>query len=153
MQVMNLVKTIDQYENKYIYFCDPIKNNIMTEGNFIRILYSTPSVLLNGIYLFVTINDFTCEKYYNKYRCLFNVNTHKEQVSKLKEIEENILEKINIRSKIPQMKIYEQMKNGNVKVFNEISNKSSNSFILKISGVWETQFNYGLTYKFIKTIE
>ena len=150
---MNLVKTIDQYENKYIYFCDPIKNNIMTEGNFIRILYSTPSVLLNGIYLFVTINDFTCEKYYNKYRCFFNVNAHKEQVLKLKEIEENILEKINIKKKTPQMKIYEQLANGNVKVFNEISNKSSGSFILKISGIWETQFNYGLTYKFIKTID
>ena len=150
---MNIVKTIEQYENKYIYFCEPIKNNIMTEGNFIRILYSSPSILLNGIYLFVTINDFTCEKYYNKYRCIFNVNTHKDQVSKLKEIEEHILQKINIRSKIPQMKIYEQLKNGNVKVFNEVPNKSSSSFILKISGVWETQFNYGLTYKFIKTTD
>jgi hypothetical protein len=150
---MNLVNTIDQYENKYIYFCDPIKNNIMTEGNFIRILYSTPSVLLNGVYLFVTINDFTCEKYYNKYRCIFNVNTHKEQISKLKQIEENILDKINIKTKIPQMKIYEQLANGNVKVFNEMSNKSSGSFILKISGIWETQSNYGLTYKFIKTNE
>jgi hypothetical protein len=148
---MNLVNTIDQHENKYIYFCDPIKNNIMTEGNFIRILYSTPSIILNGIYLFVTINDFTCEKYYNKYRCFFNVNAHKEQLLKLKEIEEQILQKINIRSKNPQMKIYEQLANGNVKVFNEVSNKSSNSFILKISGIWETQFNYGLTYKFIKT--
>jgi uncharacterized CHY-type Zn-finger protein len=150
---MNLVKTIDQYENKNVYFCDPIKNNIMTEGNFIRILYSTSSVLLNGIYLFVIINEFTCEKYYNKYRCTFNVNAHKDQVSRLKEIEENILQKINIRAKLPQMKIYEQLKNGNVKVFNEVSNKSSSSFILKISGVWETQFNYGLTYKFIKTME
>jgi len=150
---MNLVKTIDQYENKNVYFCDPIKNNIMTEGNFIRILYSTSSVLLNGIYLFVTINEFTCEKYYNKYRCTFNVNAHKDQVSRLKEIEEQILQKINIRTKLPQMKIYEQLKNGNVKVFNEVSNKSSSSFILKISGVWETQFNYGLTYKFIKTKE
>jgi len=150
MQAMNLVKTIDQYENKYIYFCDPIKNNIMTEGNFIRILYSTSSVLLNGIYLLVTINDFTCEKYYNKYRCIFNVNAHKHLVLKLKEIEEEILQKINIPGKNPQMKIYEQMKNGNVKVFNEVLNKSSSSFILKVSGVWETQSNYGLTYKFIK---
>ena len=150
---MNIVKTIDQYENKYIFFCEPIKNNIMTEGNFIRILYSTPTVLLNGIYLFVTINDFTCEKYYNKYRCIFNVNTHKDQVLKLKEIEENILQKINIQTKLPQMKIYEQLKNGNVKVFNDVTNKSSSSFILKISGVWETQFNYGLTYKFMKANE
>ena len=27
---MNLVKTTDQYDDKGIFFCDPIKNNIMT---------------------------------------------------------------------------------------------------------------------------
>jgi hypothetical protein len=47
------------------------------------------------------------------------------------------------------VKIYEQLRNGNIKLFNEV-NKSFCSFILKISGIWETQFNYGLTYKFIK---
>ena len=52
--------------------------------------------------------------------------------------------------KTPQYKIYEQIKNGNIKMFNDIGNKSICSFILKISGIWETQNNYGLTYKFIK---
>ena len=28
--------------------------------------------------------------------------------------------------------------------------QQDSSFIVKISGVWETQYNYGLTYKFIK---
>jgi hypothetical protein len=38
----------------------------------------------------------------------------------------------------------------NLNVFSEITNKTTCSFILKISGIWETQYNYGLTYKFIK---
>ncbi len=146
---MNIVTTIDQYDSKYIYICEPIKNNIMTEGNFVRILYSTPTLLLNGIYLLVNINDFVCENYYNKYRCVFNVNSHKNLITKLKEIEEGILCKLNIQSKIPQLKIYEQMMSGNVKVFNHVFHNSECSFILKISGAWETQHNYGLTYKFI----
>ena len=148
---MNLVNTTDQYDDNCIFFCDPIKNNIMTEGTFIRILYSTEHMLLNGVYLLVTINDFTCEKYYNKYRCVFNPSTHKEFIQALKEIEENILKKVHLNNKTPQMKINEQLKNGNVKLFNEVSNQTSGSFILKISGIWETQFSYGLTYKFIKT--
>lgn len=148
---MNLVNTTDQYDDNCIFFCDPIKNNIMTEGTFIRILYSTEHMLLNGVYLLVTINDFTCEKYYNKYRCVFNPSTHKEFIQALKEIEENILKKVHLNNKTPQMKINEQLKNGNVKIFNEVSNQTSGSFILKISGIWETQFSYGLTYKFIKT--
>ena len=48
------------------------------------------------------------------------------------------------------VKIYEQLKNGNIKIFNDIGIKSSCSFILKISGIWETFSNYGLTYKFVK---
>jgi hypothetical protein len=145
---MNIVKTINQYDEDNIYFCEPIKNNIMNEGKFIRILYSTHNVVLNGIYLLISLNDITCDKYYNKYRCNFNVNNNKDVIDNLKIIEENILKKIEIK-KIPQLKIYEQLKNGNIKLFNDV-NKSFCSFILKISGIWETQFNYGLTYKFIK---
>jgi hypothetical protein len=145
---MNLVKSINQYNEDNIYFCEPIKNNVMNEGKFIRILYSTHNIVLNGIYLLVHINDITCDKYYNKYKCNFNTLHNKDIIDNIKTIEENILRKIEIK-KIPQLKIYEQLKNGNIKLFNEV-NKSFCSFILKISGIWETQFNYGLTYKFIK---
>ncbi len=69
---MNLVKNINQYDENNIFFCEPIKNNIMNDGTFIRILYSTHNILLNGIYLLIALNDITCEKYYNKYRCNFN---------------------------------------------------------------------------------
>ena len=145
---MNLVKSINQYNEDNIYFCEPIKNNVMNEGKFIRILYSTHNLVLNGIYLLVHINDITCDKYYNKYKCNFNTLHNKDIIDNIKTIEENILRKIEIK-KIPQLKIYEQLKNGNIKLFNEV-NKSFCSFILKISGIWETEDKYGLTYKFIK---
>ena len=147
---MNLVKNIDQYNEDNIFFCEPIKNNIMVEGNFIRILYSTFNVTLNGIYLFIQLNDIMSEKYYNKNKCTFNVNIHKELIEKIKIIEENLLKKIEINDKIPQFKIYEQLINGTIKFFCDTNIKYSNSFILKISGIWETQTNYGLTYKFTK---
>ena len=147
---MNIVIRIDQYDDKCIYFCEPIKNNIMNDGNFIRILYTNPYVTLNGVYLFIKLNDIMCEKYYNKYKCNFDVLSHSDIIDNLKVIEENILKKIDIKEKIPQFKIYEQIKNGNIKIFNDIGNKSSCSFILKISGIWETLSNFGLTYKFVK---
>ncbi len=147
---MNIVKTIEQYNNNYTYFCDPVKNNVMNDGNFIRILYSNEYFVLNWIYLLITLNDISCEKYYNKFKCSFNVSNNKEIIDKLKVIEEDLLKKINIKNKEPQYKIYEQLKNGVLKLFNDIGNKNICSFILKISGVWETSENYGLTYKFIK---
>lgn len=147
---MNLVKKIEQFDINNIYFCEPIKNNIMNDGVFIRILYSTNNVVFNGIYLIISINNITSEKYYNKYKCSFNIENHKELIEQLRKIEDGILKKIDIKNKTPQLKIYDQIKNGNLKIFNEVINKDNSDFILKISGIWETQFYYGLTYKFNK---
>jgi hypothetical protein len=148
---MNIVKNIDQYNESSIYFCEPIKNNVMSDGLFIRILYSTSLFVLNGVNLFILLNDISIEKYYNKYKCSFNPANHKEMIESIKVIEENLLKSVNIKNKIPQFKIYEQLKNGNIKIFSENIEKINNGlFMLKISGIWETEFHYGITYKFAK---
>jgi Zn-dependent M16 (insulinase) family peptidase len=147
---MIIVKRINQYNENNIFFCEPIKNNIMNDGNFIRIMYSDNIFTLNGIYLLLNLNIVICEKYFNKFKCTFNINSDKDVIDNIKTIEEQILKKYNISNKIPQYKIYDQLKNGNIKLFNDIENKTNGTFILKIAGIWETSNNYGLTYKFIK---
>ena len=146
---MNIIKTIDQFNKDCIYICDPIKNNIMMDGNFIRILYSNELFTLNGIYLYVYFNNINIEKYYNKYKCNFDINIHSNLINKLKEIEIAILKKINITNKLCVYKIYDQLRSGNIKVFSDNINNIYNGFILKISGIWETDNSYGVTYKFI----
>jgi hypothetical protein len=145
---MILVKTIEQFKENSIFFCDPIKNNVMNEGNFIRILYSTNDIILNGIYFLITLNEINCEKYFNKFKCNFNIELNKYIIDCIKIIEEKLLKKYKI-NKNPNFKIYEQLKNGNIKIFNDLGNKPFQNFILKISGIWETNMNYGLTFKFI----
>ena len=106
---------------------------------------------VNGINLFVSLNDISVEKYYNKYKCAFNVNTHKELIDSIKIIEEGILKNVDIKHKIPQYKVYEQVRNGNIKIFSDnIEKINNNLFMLKISGIWETETHYGITYKFSK---
>jgi hypothetical protein len=146
---MNIVKNIDQYNEDNVYFLEPIKNNIMNNGNFIRIIYSTSLFILNGIYVNINLNCVSVDKYYNKYRCSFDVIQYKELIEKLRLIEEGLIKKISILGKVPQFKIYEQLKNGNIKVFSETSDKIGNTFLLKIAGIWETETEYGLTYKFL----
>jgi hypothetical protein len=145
---MNIVKELNQFNKECVYFCDPIKNNIMTDGLFIRILYSTEFFVMNGIYLSIFFQNITVEKYYNKYRCNFDYNIHKDILDKVRLIEEAILQKVNIKNKTPLYKIYEQVCNGNIKVFSENIENIHNLFLLKISGIWETETNYGVTYKF-----
>lgn len=147
---MNIVKTIDQYNEDFVYFCEPIKNTIMNDGNFIRIIYSNEIFVLNGIYLEVNITHYNIEKYFNKYKCSFDIIQHKDVIDKIKQIEDNLLKKTNIKGKIPQYKIYEQLKVGNIKVFTNNIENSTNTYLLKIAGIWETDTSYGVTYKFIK---
>ena len=155
---MNIVKKIEQYNDNYLYFCEPIKNNIMNEGKFIRIIYSTSFFTLNGVYLLVPLNEVQIEKYFNKYKCMFSVNSHKELIENIKCIEDSILKKVNIRNKVPLFKIYEQLRNGNIKIFHSTDNVNggnritNHSFVLKISGIWETEMHYGLTFKFSKVV-
>ena len=149
---MNIVKTIDQYNDSYVYFCDSIKNNIINNGSFIRIIYSTPIFSLNGINLLISFNEeMIFEKYYNKVKCIFKLNENNELIENIKNIENNLLVNANIKNKIQQYKIYDQLKNGYIKIFfDEKEEINNHNFMLKISGIWETDFHYGLTYKFVK---
>lgn len=114
---MNIAKNLNQYNENYVSFCEPIKNTIINDSIFIRILYSTPILTLNGIYLLIPFNNIIIEKQFNKCKYSFNMNNYTELIEKIKTIEENILKKIDICDKIPQFKIYEQFISENIKIY------------------------------------
>lgn len=150
---MNLIKSISQCNINCVYFCEPIKNNVMINGSFTRILYSSHIFTMNGIYLMVPLSEITFEKYYQKYKCTFNSNNNMKTIEKLCDIETKLLQKVGstIKNKIPQYKIQEQLKTFHIKIVSEntlMSVTTSSIFLLKISGIWETETHYGVTYKF-----
>ena len=152
---MNIALNINQYDINNIYFCDPIKNNVVNDGIFIRIIYSTKLFVTNGINLCIPFYDVVTEKYYNKYKCSINVINNKNTIESIYYLEREILYKVNTKNKIIQTKISDQIKNGNFKIFSENIDKPNNNnnnqlFILKISGIWETDNYIGLTFKFCK---
>jgi hypothetical protein len=64
------------------------------------------------------------------------------------------LKKYYIKNKIQRKIIFNTLNSGVIKIFPNndtdfISN--NNSFILKISGIWENETEYGLTYKLLCT--
>ena len=65
-------------------------------------------------------------------------------------IEEIILRMLNVKNKLPVFRIWEQLINENIKLFSDIPFKNiENQFILKVSGVWESDTEYGIIYKFM----
>jgi hypothetical protein len=158
---MYLTLNLNQINTDFIYINEPIKNNIINDGYFYRILYSTDLFTTNGIHILLNINFINIEKYYNKYKCIFDVSYNKNLIDNIKNIENQIIEKINIDSKRYNLNIYDQLNTGIIKTFIENNNNlnntnlnntnlNSNLILLKISGIWETSTEYGITYKFIK---
>ena len=107
----------------------------------------------------IPLKNVKIERYYNKLKYLFDVEENRGIIEKVKLIEENILQRIapSMESKTPQYNISDNFINQNIKMhmnnfidensFNESQIQLTNNFILKISGVWSTDENYGLTYK------
>ena len=77
---------------------------------------------------------------------------NKNILNRIYEIENLLLQKYNSNKKIQRKIIYDTLNNGVIKLFpnneNDLIN-NNNSFILKISGIWENDTEYGLTYKLL----
>ena len=149
---MNVVLKEDQFNINNVYYIEPIQNIIMDNSEFIKIIYSTPDITLNGIYLLIELKHTTREKYYKKIKISYDINSSKIMLNKIYEIENMLLNKYYIKNKIQRKIIFNTLNSGVIKIFPNndtdfISN--NNSFILKISGIWENETEYGLTYKLL----
>ena len=80
-----------------------------------------------------------------------NVSDNKDIFSKISFIENNILQyysTLNNISKKPVLLLKENLLSGFLKVYKQ-NNLTNAKIYFKISGVWETSSEIGITYKFI----
>lgn len=152
---LSLVTSVHDFNENYLFFCDPIRNNVINGGNFIRFLYSTHELTMNGLFIQFSLEDTEIEKQFTKYRCNFSVAKHKDLVSSLSLLEKIILSKHNVSpTKRMKNQLAEQFSSGSVKLFESpllLENSAScKSYLLKISGIWETDTEFGLTFKFLQ---
>ena len=162
-----------------ILLCEPINNTVMDNSKFIRLIYSDKNIIMNGIYIKISMHIKNVENAYNKLRCYIEPEKNKEIYKVLSYIENIILSKY-VTNKISSYKLTECLNKGIIKIFSENFNKNhyntSNkgrynsdrynsdrslslnknindpslyNIVLKISGIWVDEREYGLTYKFI----
>lgn len=147
---MNVILTHKQFNKNHIYFYEPIENTIMDNSKFIKLVYSTEDIIVNGIYLLMNITITSKENYFKKVKYNFDLNSNKELLSNLFQIEQEILMKYDTPKKTKKLNIYESLNTCSLKIYPSTeSHKYSNNFILKISGVWENEREYGLTFKIL----
>lgn len=146
---MYLVLELDELNINNVFYHEKVKNTVMDNSNFSRVIYSNELFMLNGIFVKFNLNLYAVEKSFNKYKCLFDIKLHNDIILKISTVEKNLMERHILSNKTPVYRISEQLNNGFLKIFNEAECMEKNEFILKIYGIWENECEYGLTYKFI----
>ena len=127
---MNILLNLKQVNNDYIFFNEPIKNSIIENGTFTRIIYSDSIMAINSLHISFDTDNMS----------------HREMLEILIELEKCILFKIDIINKNAQYKIRDHLKHLTSRIGDEFK---LNKYVLKISGIWETNIEYGITFKFL----
>ena len=148
---MIVTERLDDFTINNVFYLEPIKNTVIDNSSFIRIIYSNQLCTFNGIYLYIAFNDVLLQTNNNKVKYSIKPKNNMEIITALKTLECELLDNISIH-KHKVYKLQEQLHNGIIKIINNnytlCNDTNYNNYILKISGIWESGDEYGLTYKF-----
>lgn len=172
---MNLALSVSQFHCNCLQFADPIRNNVLNDSKFVRINYITESFGTNGVHLLFPLNEQTCRNVgtgtgtgtgTGSSSSTTEGGDHSEYklspmlCDALICIEQDILAKYTFspacQQKLPQHKLSELLRSANIKLLDNVdfSNQTTHASVaLKLSGLWETQTHFGLTFKFVPTTE
>lgn len=150
---MYLTIATNNFNNDHMVLSDKIKNNILNNSDFYRLYYSTPNITFNGVFVDFDLSNIIIEKYFDKIKCCFEKNKQNiECVNRILHIEKQILKNCGIFNSTPVYRIEEQLQNNFIKIFVEknvkIGNYKNRKFVLKISGIWATTSECGITFRF-----
>jgi hypothetical protein len=88
------------------------------------------------------------ERQYNKNILYYNIEKNTQTINDIKKIEKIILKKYD-SLKSPSYNLSQLIEGGVIRLFTDLTEKKKvMNIILKISGLWEDDETYGVTYKF-----
>jgi len=138
-----------QFNKDFIIINNKIKNNVINNSYFHRIYYSNESLILNGLAIEFTLKNITIEKHFNKIKINFKKKDNITTIDHLLSVETDLMNILNISNK-QKLLLKEQLDNDFIKVVNnnkDVFNKNEVKLILKISGFWESNYDYGITFR------
>lgn len=150
-----LVLDLYNYDQNSFYYLDTEKN-ILMDGTFTKIIYTHSFYTMNGLYFYFPIQYSYLEPYGDKYFIHFDPNTldNKTLLDIILKLETQILlhyATFTNRRKMSNMTMYKQLLKGKMRIHETCkSSTTSHQYILKISGIWETEKEVGITYKWLE---
>jgi len=151
---MNLTIPSKNFITRNICWLDT-KNNTIMSGTFTKLCYNTSHMSMNGLYLHFPVVIAEKDIIHDKTQLKFTPHTLQNNriITGFTNIEHKILDNY-IQNRHKSLKkvplLSKQLMSGFMKVYkesNSIDFHQYNNYCVKISGVWETHNECGLTYK------
>lgn len=157
---MNVNIPATKFVTYYVSWLDT-KNNTIMPGNFTKLCYITPHMTMNGLYLHFPVEVASHDIVNDKTQLKFYPNTPHNLmlIRNFTNIEHKMLDNYIQTQQKPLKKVQllsKQLLSGFMKVYKENNNadlSKCNEYCVKISGVWETHDECGLTYKLFGGIQ
>ena len=148
-----LVLDLYHYDPQCFYYLDSQKNALM-DGLFTKVIYTHSYFTMNGLYFYFPVQPSYLEPSKDKYFVNFdpNVTQNKAIMDILFKLETQILlhyaSFVN-RRKTSNMTMYRHLLKGKFRIHQSSPPDTFNkyTYVLKISGIWETDTEFGVTYK------
>lgn len=163
-----IAENIDNVNIYNLILSHPTANSIIPESKYYKLLYSTNYLTFYSLYIEITFKDIAVN--YVDNLITINKMENRDIIYKLKLLEINILKNLNLYNKKCNYKLGESLDNNIIKYVNNYENisishnKNTNNMIntinsniiskntniiLKISGIWESNNYYGISFKFM----
>ena len=143
---MNIYHNVINFDVSNITVCNPTPNKFSNYDRFYKVLYNTNGMTLNTIYLLIDVDCCNVVEESKRYKLTFNVDD--SIVERVKRIETNILNRVNqyIQKDIV-LNCYYNLVNNRYIYSNTYISKKKQRIYLRISGIWESNNQIGLTAK------
>lgn len=154
--IMNIIYNLDDVKDLNLFFSDK-KNNILMEGSFTKLIHSDEFITTIGLYLQCPFKVQSKSLFLNKCFLTIKPSENVDIIRKVKSIETSIMSYYKTytqSNKTITTLLSEKLESGNIKYYSKHNypNKKNN-IVLKISGIWESEKECGITFKFIEMKE
>lgn len=157
---MIAVTDLDNIDLNLFFFHESIPNTT-NPGSYSRIIYSNEYCVFNGVNILFSLSCINQSTYFKSEKYFYDIYDikNKTQIEKLLLLEKQILDKYNGHfsldtTKKVEYKLQEKIQNGYIKLIrntdtptNSVHFQEATHFLIKISGVWESDSHYGLTFR------
>lgn len=164
IKLSDLLNNDDSLKETNIQFLNS-KRNITMDGEFTKILYSTPCFSLDSLFIECPLQIQSDPHFFSKTE-LSRKNGFIQQntisngiIKRFTELEKRLLDYYRTyknSNKKPVYLLSNHFSNGNVKIFTTQGNdrnvnQTNKIYGIKLSGIWESYDSIGITYKIIET--